>query len=92
MRKPADAVAPPGRGDAERGDPLRSLAFTMVGLMPAERRAVFALAVGQSLSYREIAERLGLAEDAINLHIREGLAIMYREVQAQVVEPAASGT
>lgn len=89
MTKPVDAVAPPGVDAAERGDALRSRAATMVGLMPAERRAVFALAVGQSLSYREIAERLGLAEDAIKLHIREGLAFMYREGRVQV-DPVVS--
>ncbi len=63
---------------------LRSVASAMVDSMPFERRAVFALAITQRLSYPQIAVRLGLAEDAIKFHIRDGLASVRRDVLAQL--------
>jgi len=63
---------------------LQTVASAMVGSMPLERRAIFALALSQKLSYPEIARRLGLSEDAIKHHLREGLASVRRDVLAQL--------
>lgn len=63
---------------------LRSVASAMVGSMPLERRAVFALAITQGLSYPQIAVRLGVTDDVIKLHIRDGLASVRRDVLAQL--------
>ncbi len=63
---------------------LQTVASAMVWSMPLERRAIFALALSQKLSYPEIATRLGLSEDAIKHHLRDGLASVRRDVLAQL--------
>ncbi len=68
---------------AERADALRVLTSALVSSMPRERRAVLALAIVQKLSYRDIALRLGIGEDAAKLHLRDGLAVMHRAVVMQ---------
>ncbi len=67
---------------------LRSLASAMVLSMPPMRRGVFVLAIAQRLCYREIAERLGITEDSVKLHMRDGLATIHQDVMAQ---PAVLG-
>lgn len=89
MSDSVEEIRTPLVDSPQAAESLRSLASAMVGLMPPERRAVFALAVEHRLSYREIAARLDMAEDAIKFHIRDGLATMYREVRAQAGGAAA---
>ncbi len=74
---------------------LRSLTSAMVLSMPRERQAVFALAIAERLSYREIAQRLGIDESATKFHLRDGLATMHQEVAAQLAVlggPRSAGT
>ncbi len=63
---------------------LRSVAFALVRSMSLERQNVFALSIGQGLPYPEIARRLGLAEDVIKQHLRNGLTSVRRDVVNQL--------
>lgn len=76
-------------------DALRSVSSALVWSMATERRTVFALSISEGLSYPEIALRLGLSEDAIKRHLREGLTSVRRDVLAQLAVlggPSTSAT
>ncbi len=45
-----------------------------LGDLPADQRAAVVLAYAGGLSYREVAQRLGLAEATVKDHLRQGLA------------------
>ena len=73
--------ANPFRGDD--ADAVRAFAFGLLSSMSLERRAVLALAIAQRLSYREIAQRLAIAEDEVKRHLRDGMTVIYRAVMSR---------
>lgn len=62
---------------------LRAVAWDAVMSMPVRQRTVFALAISQRLSYRQIAQRLDTTEDAVKRDIRDGLGSLHLELTAK---------
>lgn len=63
-----------------------------IAALPVERRSVLVLAMEPGVTYRQIAEQLGITEEITLNHIREGLLRIHDQLAAEVSRSGMQGS
>jgi RNA polymerase sigma-70 factor (ECF subfamily) len=77
-----DRISPPDDLESlERSDKLEAVIYQAIDRLPEKCRLVFSMSRFEKMPYRDIAERLGVSQKAVEKHISKALDVLRRAVQ-----------